>query len=164
MSNDPNFGTYLFCFISDTIVRLADGSQKNIQDVKIGDVLKGEKTNNTVLAFHRPLLSDGLLYSFNGGRYFVTAEHPFMTTDGWKSMDPNKTRNENIGIEVTKLNEGDTLITENGLIKLNSIKSKRDGADTKLYNFILNGDHTYYADGYLVHNKAHCDISTGHDC
>ena len=28
------------------------------------------------------------MYSINGGKAFVTAEHPFKTIDGWKAIDP----------------------------------------------------------------------------
>ena len=149
------------CFIANTKVTMADGTIKNIQDVKIGDVLKGESTDNKVLGFHQPKL-DGKLYSFNGGRYFVTEEHPFKTINGWKSINPNKTANENIGITVTKLKVGDTLITENGYVLLKTINSKVGKDDTQLYNFKLDGDHTYYADGYLVHNKFNCSV--GYSC
>lgn len=149
---------YLTCFVADTTVALADGETKNIQDIKIGDVLKGETTNNTVLGLHRPNLN-GKVYSFNGGRYFVTEEHPFKTIDGWKSINPKKTAIENIGITVTDLNVGDTLITDHGLVKLYSIDGKNEPNNTPLYNFKLNGDHTYYADGYLVHNKQSCDYT-----
>lgn len=65
----------------------AHGGNKNIQDITIGDVLKGQTSNNTVLGFHQAKLGDKELYSFNDGEYFVTAEHPFMTIDGWKAMD-----------------------------------------------------------------------------
>jgi len=144
------------CFTANTLVTMADGSKKDIQNVKIGDILKGESTDNTVLGFHQPKLEDKKLYSFNGGRYFVTAEHPFKTIDGWKSINPTLTDKENIGITVTELKVGDTLITEDGNVLLKTIDSKNDKVDTQLYNFKLDGDHTYYADGYLVHNKAYC--------
>ena len=141
------------CFVSDTIVIMVDGSKKNIQDVKVGDVLKGEKTNNKVLGLHRPELN-GKLYSFNDGRYFVT--------EGWKSINPKKTLKENIGILVTELKVGDTLITEKGKVLIKTIKSKEEKPGTDLFNFFLDGDHTYYADGYLVHNKDSC--SPGYPC
>jgi hypothetical protein len=150
---------YSTCFVADTQVDMADGTKKNIQDVQIGDVLKGETSNNTVLGFHRPNL-DGKVYSFNGGRYFVTEEHPFKTIDGWKSINPKKTATENIGITVTDLKVGDTLVTDHGLVKLTSIEGKAESKDTQLYNFKLTGDRTYYADGYLVHNKNACDEVT----
>ncbi len=150
-------GYYAHCFIADTQVTMADGSKKNIQDVQIGDVLKGETTNNTVLGYHQPTLDDGKLYGFNGDEAFVTAEHPFMTTEGWKSINPEKTKIEHIGLLVTQLEVGDELVTEQGTITVTSIESKDAPTTTKLYNFILDGDHTYYADGYLVHNKELCN-------
>jgi hypothetical protein len=142
------------CFIADTYVTMADNTTKNIQDVQIGDILKGQTSNNTVLAFHRPTLGEKLLYSYNGGEYFVTAEHPFMTTDGWKAFDPELAVIEhNLDIEIGQLAVGDTLVTENGNVLLETVDTKSDNPDTQLYNFILDGDNTYYADGYLVHNK-----------
>ncbi|HWC57506.1 MAG TPA: hypothetical protein VG621_00940 [Candidatus Paceibacterota bacterium] len=148
---------YASCFVAGTQVTLANGTKENIEDVKVGDVLKGDTTNNVVVGFHRPLLNDDKLYAFNGGSYFVTAEHPFMTTEGWKSIDPTKTRDENIGITVTPLHVGDRLVTDHGLVTITTIESKSAPANTQLYNFFLTGDHTYYADGYLVHNKAQCN-------
>ncbi len=152
---DASLTYYATCFIADTQVTLINGTKKSIQDVKIGDVLKGETTNNTVLGFHRPELN-GKLYSFNGGKYFVTEEHPFKTIDGWKSINPEKTKDENIGITVTSLHVGDTLVTDHGDVLLKSMDSKSGKEGTELYNFILSGDHTYFADGYLVHNKEQC--------
>lgn len=149
-------GGFAHCFVADTKVLMADGTEKYIQDVKLGDVLKGETGNNKVIGFHQPKLGEEKLYSFNGGRYFVTAEHPFNTTDGWKSLNPAKTAEEHLNITVTELKIGDTLITEKGKVKLKSIDSKSEKSDTQLYNFKLDGDHTYYADGYLVHNKVGC--------
>lgn len=72
---DSYYVDLVTCFTSDTKVLMADGTNKNIQDVKIGDVLKGESTDNKVLGLQRPKLNERTLYSFNGGRYFVTAEH-----------------------------------------------------------------------------------------
>lgn len=161
--------TYATCFISDTKILLANGKEILIQDVKIGDILKGEKTNNTVLGFHRPTLGEKKLYSFNKGRYFVTAEHPFMTTSGLEAIDPKLAMQEHkLNIEVGQLEIGDILVTENGNIELKTLDSKSNKTDTQLYNFKLDGDHTYYADGYLVHNKEVCsedgDCSAGTFC
>jgi hypothetical protein len=154
------------CFIKDTMVSLADGTQKPIQDIAIGDVLKGEKTNNTVTGFDRPLLGDKeTLYSFNGGEYFVSEDHPFMTTDGWKAINPELAGlKHQLGFNIGKLQEGDTLVGDDSNIVLSSIDSKHADKDTQLYNFILTGDHTYYADGYLVHNKNDCETDGSPSC
>lgn len=162
-------GPYASCFIADTQITLANGTKLNIQDVVIGDVLKGQTSDNTVVGFHQPKLGDKKLYSYNGGEYFVTAEHPFMTTTGWKAFDPELAVLEhNLDIEIDQLSVGDILVTENGNILLETVHTKSDNADTQLYNFILTGDKTYYADGYLVHNKVDCSspflCGTGSTC
>ena len=142
------------CFVAWTKVTMADGSQKNIEDVEIWEkVLWSNGTVNTVLWFHRPLLWEKELWSINGWKYFVTAEHPFMTTEWWKSLNPELTKIWMENLPVGLLKVWDILITENWNVEIYSLDSKKWSEDTQLYNFKLDGDHTYYADNYLVHNK-----------
>ena len=142
------------CFIAWTKVTMADGTKKNIEDVEIWEkVLWSNGTVNTVLGFHRPLLWEKELWSINGWKYFVTAEHPFMTTEWWKSLNPELTKIWMENLPVWLLKVGDTLITENWNVEIYSLDAKKSAEDTQLYNFKLDGDHTYYADNYLVHNK-----------
>ena len=149
-----NWTSWPSCFIAWTKVTMADGSQKNIEDVEIWEkVLWSNGTINTVLWFHRPLLWEKELWSINGWEYFVTAEHPFMTTEWWKSLNPELTKIWMENLPVWLLKVGDTLITENWNIEIYSLDAKKSSEDTQLYNFKLDGDHTYYADNYLVHNK-----------
>ena len=94
----------------------------------------------------------GDLYAFNGsGNFFVTPTHPFMTTDGWKSLDPEGTKKETPDLDVSLLQVGDTLLQKEDkqvvLEKLDVIQ-----AETTVYNFGLNGSHDFFADNYLVHN------------
>ena len=114
--------------------------------------------NNTasmVVDFDRPKLGNRKLYSINDDSYFVTSEHPFRTADGWKSIDPNATLAEGVYVEVKKLEVDDilTLFDKYGKMKVLSIKATNSDLETQLYNFKLNGSHTYYANGFLVHNK-----------
>ena len=51
------------------------------------------------------------LYGFDGGPLFVTAEHPFMTDTGWKSINPSATAAENDSLKVGALAPGDALVT-----------------------------------------------------
>jgi Chaperone of endosialidase len=141
---------YSTCFVQDTKVTMADGTTKNIQDVLIWDVLKGSKGNNTVINLIRKN-HKGLIYSFNGGKHFVTDSHPFMTTDGWKSINPTETAKIDPGLEVTQLKIWDILITEKWKIILESLDGKE--LPQKVYTFTVDGTHDYYADEYLVHNK-----------
>lgn len=143
------------CFTADTMVTMADGSEKQICDVEIGEVLLGmDGEENVVLRFDRPVLGKRAVFSFNGGKPFVTHEHPFMTSKGWKSLSPHATKEENAIVEVDLLMVGDYLEQiGNPLIRLDSIEKHDFDPETPLYNFYLSGNNTYYADGYLVHNK-----------
>ena len=160
------------CFVAGTMVRMADGTDQKIEDVEIGDILLGENNSrNTVLEFDHPMLGSRQLYSINGGKPFVTAEHPFGTTAGWKSIWPEDTLDKHRpptlgwdkqpGVEIT-INQ---LIAEDQLIKLEDQVEKvlqidaHDAEEQRVYNFVLGGTHTYYADGYLVHNV--CEDTSG---
>jgi arsenate reductase-like glutaredoxin family protein len=147
------------CFIAGTKVRMADGTDKNIEDVIVGDTVKGQKGNNKVVALDPTLLGDRKLYSFNNNEhYFFTSEHPFMTEEGWKSIKPEKTK-ERDGVELYdqlkgELKIGDKLVTDSGVTNITEIKSKEmNDPKMPLYNFHISNDNSYIADDYVVHNK-----------
>jgi hypothetical protein len=128
------------CFIAGTKVSMADGTDKNIEDVVVGDMVKGQSGDNKVIALDPTLLADRKLYSFNDNEhYFFTSEHPFMTEEGWKSIKPEKTK-ERDGVELYdqlkgELKVGDKLVTENGLVEITDIKSKEmNNPEMPLYN------------------------------
>jgi len=75
---------YSACFVAGTQVTMADGTTKNIEEVQVGEKIRGKSGVNTVVGFHRPLLGNKALYAFNDGEPFVTAEHPFLTTAVFK--------------------------------------------------------------------------------
>ena len=146
------------CFIEGTQVLLADGTYKNIEWMEIGESVKGNNGNNTVLALDPTLLGNRLLYGFNGGTPFVTAEHPFMTTEGWKSINPQATIDENVEgfktlSDIGQLQVNDIISGSSTNFTINSIVSASAATSSYLWNFNVDGDNTYYADNYLVHNK-----------
>ena len=150
------------CFIAGTMVTLADGNERAIELIKAGDLVLGmDGQYNTVTGVEVPPIGDRELYAFNGGNYFVTREHPFMLDTGqWASINPDATEEEQPGFgdkygAVKSLQVGDTIVLKNGgKMTLETIESR--GRYTKtmpVYNLLLDGNHTYYADGFLVHNK-----------
>jgi hypothetical protein len=149
------------CFVKGTLITLADNSKRAIEDIIIGDAILGLNGINYVLGYDRPSLIDtfraGNLYGFNGLEKFVTSEHPFMTKQGWKSIDPINAiiyEPNLIELAVSMLEVGDEILTETGLyITVNSIEHYKDQPQQLVYNLVLDGDHTYYANGLLVHNK-----------
>ena len=147
------------CFIAGTKVTMSDGTLKNIENIVVGDKVKGHKEDNTVIKLDPTLLADRKLYSFNDNEhYFFTSEHPFMTEEGWKSIKPEKTK-ERDGVELYdqlkgELKVGDKLVTDNGPVEVKDIKSKEiSNPEMPLYNFNVSNDNSYIADDYVVHNK-----------
>lgn len=142
--------TRRWCFVDDTLVTMADGTTKPIQTIVTGDLLQWSRGINTVVSVVQYNHS-GPIYSFNGGEYFVTEAHPFMTTEGRQSINPEATKILYPDLEVTTLRPGSIMITDHGEIPLFIIQSKH--TIEPVYTFTVDGSHDFYADGYLVHNK-----------
>ena len=139
------------CFIAGTMVLMEDGTLKDIREIQSGEMITSSQGGEMVMKKYEIPYS-GDLYAFNGsGNFFVTPTHPFMTTDGWKSLDPEGTKKETPDLDVSLLQVGDTLLQKEDkqvvLEKLDVIQ-----AETTVYNFGLNGSHDFFADNYLVHN------------
>jgi len=164
-----NSGLTCGCFVSGTKVLLANGKRVAIQRLKVGDILLGSGgAHNRIVKFNIMPKQDRMIYSFNGGRYFVTGNHAFKTTTGWKAIDPKIARLENPQLNITQLNIGDILITIKGLVPLKRIKSKMI-KNSVVYSPELDAGsgREYYADGFLVHNKPSCnapDMLCGSTC
>ena len=161
------------CFVAGTAVLMADGSERPIESLRPGDLVRGAGGRvNRVVGVERPCLGARRLYAFNGGRPFVTAEHPFLTMAGWKAIDPAATARENAALKVTALKIGDLLTrawpaaphagsgnlaadvaVEFSLAVLMHIEAADGDAAMTVYNLLLDGDHSYVADGFVVHNK-----------
>ena len=159
------------CFTGPTKVLMADGDERAIADVGIGDRVAGMNgTINIVVAVEKPLLGTRRLYSFNGSDPFVTAEHPFMTDRGWCSVDPAALRAEGCLLDVSALRTGARLlcVASVGVLTssagahldvsfeheaLRSLETVEADPATQLHNLLLDGDHSYVADGFVVHNK-----------
>jgi hypothetical protein len=138
------------CFIAGTKITMEDGSYKNIEDISIDDIIKSKNGTSKVL---KTIIHEGEfeVYSINNSNYFVTEDHPFETTEGWKAINSENTF-EKHGINANVLKEGDILITKEGSEKITSIKMGEEKINT-VYNLSVNNEHVYYANNYLVHNK-----------
>ena len=126
--------------------------------------MRGKTGINTVINTSARETSQ-TLYGFNGSKPFVTGGHPFYTRDGWKAVDPDLTPSEKHNVKTTKLQVGDVLLLDDGNeVVLASINASTDAAEHTVHNPMLDGDHTYYANGMLVHNKIAACHDGGADC
>ena len=62
---------------------MADGTQKSIESIQIGDLVLGMNgQSHQVIFLDTELLNHRLLYSINGSLPFFTSEHVFLTDSG----------------------------------------------------------------------------------
>jgi hypothetical protein len=160
------------CFVAGTLIAMADGSHKRIENVVIGDQVIGKDgAINTVQEYIRPVLGDRTLVSFNGGAPFITNDHPVLAMDGtWKSVDPAGTASKyaDANLDVEQLSVGDIIATgDSAGFVIESIEEHADQYDLQVYNFSLDGNRTYIANNLVVHNKgpgAGCGPGGGAGC
>jgi hypothetical protein len=149
---------------------MADGSERPIEEIDVGDEVLGSNGQvNLVLNVKRPELGDRLLYALNDEDYFVTAEHPFLTTEGWKSIDPRRSAQVH-RVDATHLRVGDQMFAADArppsgvcrnvqtatalkTVELTRMQSRADDPALAVYDLTVDGDHTYFANGYVVHNR-----------
>jgi len=137
---------------------MADGGIKRIEDVKIGEQLIGQDgAINTVLEYDHPMLDGRDLIGINQLGEFMTPEHPVMTKEGWKAYNIEDTIRAYPHLEslmVGNLEVGDELLMLNGkYLEIESLECYKNNPEQRVYNFILDGNNTYYANGVLVHNR-----------
>jgi hypothetical protein len=163
------------CFTGETRIAMADGSTRPITEVEVGDaVVSATGAINHVLAVRHPLLGNRPLYALDDSGYFVTASHPFLTDDGWKSIDPAATAREHSALQVGRLQIGDRVHVLRGVlasvasgigtpnasveldiasVTVTRIETMHADPATQLYDLQLDGDHTFIANDLVVHNK-----------
>ena len=155
----------VFCFTGETLVMLSDGSSKMIKNIEIGDKIIGwGGTYNTVshveIYENYFKTKDRQIYGFNNINPFFTDGHVFMTTEGWKSINPEQTLIELPNFIVKKLQVGDIMFKlnhKNGKmiyepIPIKKFTSKIIPDDKLLYNLGIVGNYSYHANSFATHN------------
>lgn len=161
------------CFLAGSLVQMADGSIKAIEDVRVYDLVLGAFGEiNTVIALHRPLLGNALMCKINE-EHSTTNHHPHISLDRkfycgnpdlvsqstyghvHKVIDAEGNIVDRIlhGLKkerIQKLHTGVTLKTVEGSRIVRSIETYSMPEDTQLYNLVVSGSHTYYVDNYAV--------------
>jgi hypothetical protein len=144
------------CFVAGTQISMADGSVKNIEDIVDGDVVLSlnenglnvePKTISNVRVFDE---TNFITIKLENGKEIVsTLDHPYYTTGPkLKSYNGTTTNGE-------KLEVGDSLFLLNSKEgEMSKIESIIEHTDSKpVYIFTVDGNHNFYANEILVHNK-----------
>ncbi|PIV08468.1 hypothetical protein COS52_02545 [Candidatus Roizmanbacteria bacterium CG03_land_8_20_14_0_80_39_12] len=146
------------CFPAGTKIFMADKTEKNIEDVAIGDIIMGYDGTRMMPAVVEELeapIRDHLyrLTFVDGTTLRLTNEHPLFTKEGWKSINPKKTAEENPQLVVGELKIGDFVFTNRGtytkIISMHYIPGNVQTYNLKKVSRYRN----FFADSYLAHNK-----------
>lgn len=137
---------YNSCFLAGTKVLLANGETKEIQNILPGDVVASYNLNTGKRGWEvvvKLLIHEGV----EGG--YLVINHDLKITENHRVWSPNKSA----WVRMNTLVIGDSLLNSEGVsVKIDSIE-KVTGVNT-VYNLSLPGPtHTYFANGYLVHNE-----------
>jgi hypothetical protein len=141
------------CFPAGTKITMADGSVKNIEDVKAGDKLLTINENTLEQSEGRVgdvlVKKDRLLFEFkleDGGVIKSTSHHRYFVKE--KSW-----------LTAQDIQVGDVLVRSNGDdVKVESIE-QHEGEFEVFHIIDVKDNHTYYAEDILVHNYKACFIA-----
>ena len=151
------------CFIAGTKVKMADGTEKNIEEIVEGDEVlsfneeSGVNEGKKVIGLKQPIHNDLVKYHFADQTYVVsTHDHPFYVGDlELASYRPDLTNERyTIGKEVRKIKVGDlvNLPTNRSKTAIKEIELLPE-EDVQTYIITVEDNHNFYANNILVHNK-----------
>lgn len=149
------------CFVAGTLITLADGSTKKIEDIKPGDIvatfdLKTETiVENVVNEVYSKRIWGTVEYKFdNGESVRCTYDHPiYVIGKGWTSFNCVLS-NEAYSLEqeVKQVKLGDVVKLYTGEAKIIDITTCGD--EVVVYNLQdIEGNHNFFANNILVHNR-----------
>jgi hypothetical protein len=158
------------CFLAGSLITMADYTTKNIEDVKIGDEVLGAFGEiNKVLATKQTTVGYRLLYKINR-EHSTTNDHVHITSDRkfvvaevdsyvnrLGSFIPCKLDDEEVLLrdvgtsrEIKKLEAGIKIASVNGYKDVDQVDVYVAHPNTKVYDLVTNGSHTYIVNGYAA--------------
>ncbi|MDE5616314.1 MAG: hypothetical protein K2I78_00830, partial [Clostridia bacterium] len=144
-------GKMKFCFVAGTVVLMAGGAIKCIEDVRVGDKVKsynpatGKVSEKRVLQTFENEVDELVTVSTSDGQQVTaTPGHKFYANNDWVSAED--------------LRAGDVLVNVNGeKVIVEQVQHEILDSPAKVYNFEVADNHTYFVgdgDGIAVHNSA----------
>lgn len=146
------------------IVKLPLGELRALASVKVGDVLLGKDSPNNIIGLLRSK-APRRLYGIRSGQAgpFFSDEQVVWTKAGWKAIDQVKAQAGNLDLKIGWLTNEDVIPHANGDIPLLSIYTITPHEAEEILDLSLDGDHTFYVEGVLFHNKGGSSTQTSTD-
>lgn len=144
------------CFIAGTLITMADGSQRPIEEITVGDLVLAYDTPSEMLV-KAPVVRTFLHLQTPESKQLVrvndslvaTINHPFFANGKWINAGALSA-----GDLLVKLVGGQDASFGTAQITVSSLMLEKERATT--YNLEVAGVHNYFAGGILVHNKNIC--------
>lgn len=151
------------CLTGETLISMADGTQKQIKDVVVGDKVLSYNTEThkleitTVETLIHVKRTELVYISFaDGSQIKITPDHPMFSERGWIVYSPEKGQRAypDIELQETGTQIGDmifslSLLFDKEIVNMEYVVCEE--IDT--YTFTTKDNHNYFAQGVLVHNK-----------
>lgn len=148
------------CFVAGTKITLEDKTQKNVENIQIGDVVLSYNFNTSVVEKQKVRgvgsrkVDKTVKYTFEDDTILEsTLDHPIYSRQiGWVSQDPAytlnvyglATRQAEVGIKILKEDDTESLIKSIDIISEVVI----------VYNVkVVENNHNFFANNLLVHNR-----------
>jgi len=169
LAMDFKFTTDPCCFPAGTKITMADGSYKNIEDIKLGDWVKsydietGQTSKWMVKMLGNPIHP---IVNINNGLISATVDHPFYVRktddrEGWAAYEPECAKDAiTFKGDLLTMEVGDQLYTSDG--DWNEIKNIEYNLEpVQTYNILsYSGTKTYFANEVLVYEEHPPQIMT----
>lgn len=149
------------CFVAGTEIEI-EGDVKNIEDVTEGDTVLTYnfdcdciEPKEVIRVTSREVLQTVIYTLDNSSTLEATLDHPlYVEGKGWSSQDPALSNHMyDIGSDISKIEEGDSVKLSNGSAIISSIEIKL--TPTVVYNLAEVADnHNFFANKVLAHNRA----------
>ena len=151
------------CLTGETLISMADGTQKQIKDVVVGDKVLSYNTEThkleitTVETLIHVKRTELVYITFaDGSQIKITPDHPMFSERGWIVYSPEKGQRAypDIELQETGTQIGDmifslSLLFDKEIVNMEYVVCEE--IDT--YTFTTKDNHNYFAQGVLVHNK-----------
>lgn len=166
--NIPNLGncdppTNCICFTGETQVITADQGKRKIKDLRAGDEVlcfdrEGEESCRVERVFKRESDQFYLLKTVFGREVKTTAEHPFLALpQNFSYQDENLPKSVGaLFVRVKDLKVGDLVFVRDSqgkLVEEEIVRLEKHEEPVVVYNLIVDGAKTFYANDFAVHNK-----------
>ena len=155
-------GIDVHCFAKGTKIKMADGSEKNIEELCIGDdiatvdLVNSEIKTSKIEKLEKVIHYGLVTYTFESGlKITSTKDHPFMVINkGWSSLKPEQSKQYKSFEYISKIEIGDlfqSLANENQLKtdKLIKIESSEKEEETFTISKLSSGEN-FIANGFIV--------------